>query len=65
MRGKLRLQVPIYSAIKIKGKPLYEYARKGREIELPTKNMEILDIKLIDISDNKILPAVKPLRVRI
>lgn len=57
MRGKLRLQVPIYSAIKIKGKPLYEYARKGREIELPTKNMEILDIKLIDISDNKNTPS--------
>lgn len=53
MKGRLELKVPIYSAIKIKGKPLYEYARKGKEVELPKKNMEILGIKLIDIADNK------------
>ncbi|MFA5838884.1 MAG: tRNA pseudouridine(55) synthase TruB [Candidatus Paceibacterota bacterium] len=53
MKGRLELKVPIYSAIKIKGKPLYAYAREGKEVELPKKDMEILDIKLIDISDNK------------
>jgi len=53
MKGKLELKVPIYSAIKIKGKPLYEYARKGKEVKLPQKDMEILDVKLIEIIDNK------------
>ncbi|TSD03088.1 MAG: tRNA pseudouridine 55 synthase [Parcubacteria group bacterium Athens0714_16] len=53
MKGKLELKVPIYSAIKIKGKPLYEYARNGKDVDVPTKTMEILDTKLIDISDNK------------
>ncbi|MBU3968839.1 tRNA pseudouridine(55) synthase TruB [Patescibacteria group bacterium] len=53
MKGKLRLQVPIYSAIKIKGKPLYEYARKGKGVEIPKKDMEILGVKLIKITDNK------------
>lgn len=48
MTGKLFLPVPVYSAIKIKGTPLYKYARKGKQVELPQKEMEILDIKLKD-----------------
>lgn len=48
LKGKILLPVPAFSAIKINGKALYKYARKGNEIELPIKEMEITDIKLIN-----------------
>lgn len=41
---------PIYSAIKVNGKKLYEYARKGQNIEIPKRNIEIYNIGLISIS---------------
>lgn len=52
---------PIYSAIKVKGKKLYEYARKGQEIEIPTREITIYSIKLIEINDetNQIVIEVK------
>ena len=43
-------QVPIYSAVKINGKKLYEYARNGEEITLPSREVTIKDIKLMDIN---------------
>ena len=43
---------PMYSAIKINGKKLYEYARKGEAIEVPKRDIEIFYIKLI-FFDNK------------
>ena len=48
-------QVPIYSAIKINGKKLYEYARENIEVELPTRKVNIYDIELLnyEIIDNK------------
>lgn len=39
---------PIYSAIKIKGKKLYQYAREGKEVEIPKRKIEIYFIKLIN-----------------
>lgn len=44
-------EVPIYSAIKVKGKKLYEYARNGEKVELPKKEVTIKTIKLLS-SDN-------------
>lgn len=46
--GKQRQQVPLYSAVKVGGKKLYEYARNNIYVELPIKDIEIYDIKLID-----------------
>ena len=40
-------EVPIYSAIKVKGKKLYEYARNNKKIELPKKEVTIKEIELI------------------
>ena len=40
-------EVPIYSAVKINGKKLYEYARNNEEIELPKRNVNIYSLKLI------------------
>lgn len=52
--GKQKQTPPIYSAIKVNGKKLYEYARKGQEVELKPRQIEIYDINLINYSkENK------------
>lgn len=49
LKGKHRMLVPRYSAIKVEGKPLYWYAREGKEPPyIPEKEMEILDIQFLD-----------------
>ena len=40
-------EVPIYSAVKINGKKLYEYAREGLSVSLPKKEVSIYDIELV------------------
>ena len=44
---------PIYSAIKVNGKKLYEYARKGQNVEIKPRKIEIYDIKLMNIDAQK------------
>ena len=52
--GKIEQEVPKYSAIKVHGKKLYEYARNGIEVKLPTREVQIYDIKLIsNLKDNQ------------
>ena len=46
-KGKYLQEVPIYSAVKINGKKLYEYARENQNIELPKREVEIKEIELI------------------
>ena len=46
--------VPIYSAVKINGKKLYEYARTNETITLPTRNIHIYDIELLSFKDDTI-----------
>ncbi len=46
-KGKSRQTPPMYSAIKINGKKLYEYAREGKKIDVPERNIEIYNINLI------------------
>lgn len=48
MLGKYEQEVPLYSAIKVNGKKLYEYAREGIPVELPKREVEIFNIKLIE-----------------
>lgn len=43
--GKSTQTPPIYSAIKINGKKLYEYARSGKDVEINKREIEIYDIK--------------------
>lgn len=52
--GKSIQEVPKYSAIKINGKKLYEYAREGIEIDLPKHEIEIFNIKLLDFINDEI-----------
>ena len=45
-------EVPIYSAVKVHGKKLYEYARKNIEVELPKKEVTIKEIELLSSNNN-------------
>lgn len=44
---------PMYSALKHNGRPLYEYARKGIEIERKSRQITIFDIKLLNFVTDK------------
>ena len=56
MKGKQEQIPPIYSAIKVNGKKLYEYARKGQEVEIKPRQIEIYNIDLNNIDkENKII----------
>lgn len=50
-RGEIDQRPPIYSAIRKNGKRLYEYARKGEEVEIPSRKVTIyrLEMKEFDI----------------
>ena len=41
---------PMYSAIKVNGKKLYEYARKGQTVDIKSRIINIYSIKLIDVN---------------
>ena len=47
--GKYNQEVPKYSAVKINGKKLYEYARNDEEIVLPSRIVDIKEIEVLNI----------------
>lgn len=51
--------VPKYSAVKINGKKLYEYARNKENIELPKRLVNIYSLELLDFKDNIIIFRTK------
>lgn len=51
--GKQEQVPPMYSAIKVKGKKLYEYARKGQTVEIQPRKIEIYEIKLLQIEEEQ------------
>ena len=52
--GDYDMEVPIYSAIKINGKKLYEYARNNEEVEVPIHKVKVYElVRTNDIKDNK------------
>ncbi|NLC18231.1 MAG: tRNA pseudouridine(55) synthase TruB [Clostridiales bacterium] len=44
---------PMYSAIKVGGKKLYEYAREGKEVERRPRSVRIMDIRILDYNDKE------------
>ena len=48
-RGKIVQVPPAYSAIKINGQRAYDLARKGIEVEIPPREIEIYDLKLLEM----------------
>ena len=51
--GKQEQIPPMYSAIKINGKKLYEYARKGEKVEIEPRNIEIYSLDLLNIDEKE------------
>jgi len=47
--GKIAQIPPMFSAIKIKGQPMYKLARRGEKIELKPRNIEIYSLKFTRI----------------
>lgn len=45
---------PIYSAIKVKGKRLYKYARQNIEVEIPKRNITVFNVNLISLNDETV-----------
>lgn len=59
--GRGKQVPPMYSAIKVKGKKLYEYARRNEIVELTPRDIEIYNIELLkmDKEDKKVIFHVK------
>ena len=52
--GDYDMEVPKYSAVRVNGKRLYEYARNNEEVELPIHKVKIFSLeRTSDIKDNK------------
>jgi tRNA pseudouridine55 synthase len=47
--GEIRQTVPVVSAVKVKGKPLYKYARQGIDVDPPEKTVVIHKIELLSM----------------
>ena len=46
-RGEIEQKPPVFSAIKVNGKKLYEYAREGKDVEIPVRQVTIHGIRLL------------------
>lgn len=52
--GKQKQIPPMYSAIKLNGKKLYEYARSGQKVKVEPREIEIYKMELIEYKNNRI-----------
>lgn len=61
MIGSYEQEVPIYSAVKVDGRKLYEYARNNEEVILPKRMVEIKEMELLEykICDNKVYFGIR------
>lgn len=60
--GKYLQEVPIYSAVKVNGKKLYEYARNNEFVELPKREVDIKELELISdikLENNKVIFSIR------
>ena len=57
--GKQTQTPPIYSAIKVNGKKLYEYAREKKEVDIPKREIEINDIELLNFNKEEDIIEIK------
>lgn len=52
-RGEIEQFPPIYSAIKVNGKKLYEYARKGEEVKIEPRGVNIFKLEIVSFDEEK------------
>lgn len=57
--GEFEQTIPIYSAVHVNGKRLYEYARNNEVVELPKNIVQIKEIELLNYQSNLIKFRVK------
>lgn len=60
--GKYNQEVPLYSAVKVGGRKLYEYARSGTPVIPPSKEVEVYSLELI--SDLKYIKGAVEFTIR-
>lgn len=53
-KGKIEQKPPAYSSIKYKGRPLYKFAREGRNVYIKPRMVNIHSLELISL-DNDLL----------
>ena len=58
-RGTIRQIPPIYSALKVAGKPMYDYARKGIDVERKARDVEIKQLDCVNFSGDEIIIDVR------
>jgi tRNA pseudouridine55 synthase len=58
--GEYEQEVPFFSAVKYRGKPLYAYARQNKKVPLPKKTIKIKEITLLLWDEHK-----KQLRIKV
>lgn len=56
--GKQEQLPPMYSAIKVNGKKLYEYAREDKQVNIQPRQIEIYNIELMSINENENLISI-------
>ena len=52
-RGKIQQIPPMYSALKVNGQKLYDLARKGKEVERPSREIEIFKLECLEFRGNE------------
>lgn len=52
--GERMQKPPPYSAVKVNGKPLYHYARRGEEVEVPARPITIYDLQLVEMDETTV-----------
>eukprot|EP01059_Diplonema_ambulator_P018589 TRINITY_DN3102_c2_g1_i1.p3 TRINITY_DN3102_c2_g1~~TRINITY_DN3102_c2_g1_i1.p3 ORF type:complete len:311 (+),score=-54.00 TRINITY_DN3102_c2_g1_i1:5429-6361(+) len=57
-RGAIQQVPPMYSALKYRGRPLYQLARQGKEVARPPRSVHIYKLQLDEILENKIVLEV-------
>lgn len=50
--GKIKQKPPIYSAVSVNGKRLYEYARENIEVEIKERDIEIKELELLEYDND-------------
>lgn len=57
--GTIQQTPPIYSAIKVNGRRLYDYARNGENVEIPSRDVQIEELEILQIEDNRVTLRVR------
>ena len=54
-RGEILQKPPLYSAVRVAGRRLYEYARKGEDVEVKARRVTIRQLKILRFQGDRIL----------